>query len=100
MTTGASRISLRLDELVRALARSDLPAAEIWRRVASAAESRGVARPSYECVRRRVRDERRRRARAGPSTAEILLEVSTRARPLDAILEHVSGVGVPPLDGA
>jgi hypothetical protein len=99
MTTGASRMSVPLGDLVRALARSDLPAAEIWRRVASAAETRGIARPSYECVRQRVRDERRRRARAGPSTAEILLEVSTRARPVEAIVEHISGVGVPPLYG-
>lgn len=100
MTTGASRIAAPLGKLVCAFARTDLPAAEIWRRVGSAAERRGLARPSYECIRQLVRAERLRHALAGPSLAEVYLDVSTRVRPMQDLFDHIAGFPVAPRDGA
>jgi hypothetical protein len=50
----------RLAVLVGALDREEVPAAETWRRVCSAAERLGLPSPSYQHVRRLVRVERRR----------------------------------------
>lgn len=98
MTTGASRITPSLGRLVCAFARTELPAAEICRRVGSAAERRGLARPSYEWIRQLVRAERDRRALAGPSLAEVYLEVSARARPMEDLFDHIAGIDLAPLD--
>jgi hypothetical protein len=38
-----------------------------------------------------------RRLRRRPSTARVLVEIAYRARPPDALLDHVSGIGVPEL---
>lgn len=73
------------------------PIAEIHRRVAREAERLGLARPSYERVRTLVHESRRIRRARGPSTASVLVDVAFRVRPPDAILDHVSGVGVPDL---
>ena len=51
----------RLAVLVGALDAEDVPVAETWRRVATAAQQLGLRRPSYQHVRRLVRVERRRR---------------------------------------
>ena len=51
----------RIAVLVTELDESDVPMAETWRQVSSAAERLGMRRPSYQHVRRLVRIERRRR---------------------------------------
>jgi hypothetical protein len=85
--------------LLKALVRFDdrtVPIAEIYRRVAREADRLRLTRPSYQRIRVLLHQARRYR-RNRPSTAQVLLEVSFRARPPDAVLDHLSGVGVPSL---
>jgi hypothetical protein len=92
----APRISPRLlDALVR-IDDGRQPIAEICRRVGAEADRLGLTRPSYERLRELVHESRRLRRR-GPSTASVVVDVMVRARPPDALLAHVSGVGVPQL---
>jgi hypothetical protein len=80
-------------ELVGELQRIDdgvLSIAEVCRRVGAAAERLGLARPSYEQVRVLVH-ERRLCARRTP-TGSVLVDVALRARPPDALLDHLAGV--------
>jgi hypothetical protein len=82
--------------LLAAISRIDdgsIPIAEINRRVGARAVRLGLPRPSYECVREHVHSVRRRRKL--PSTAEVLTDVAFRVRPVDAVLDQISGVGVP-----
>jgi len=91
--TIAPRISPRL---LDALARFDdeaIPIAETNRRVGRKAEELGLPRPSYERIRELVHQIRRLRGR--PSTASVLVDVAFRARPPEALLDQLSGVGVP-----
>jgi hypothetical protein len=93
--TIAPRISPRL---IKALVRFDdraVPIAETNRRVGREAERLGLPRPSYERIREFVHEARR--IRRGPTTASVLLDVAFQARPPDAVLDHISGVGVPNL---
>jgi hypothetical protein len=83
-----------LETLVRADGPS-VPIAETCRRVGSEAERIGLTRPSYERVRLLVHESRR--IRRGPSTAKVLADVALRVRPPEAVLDHLSGVGVPEL---
>jgi len=69
------------------------PMAEVNRRVGLVAEALGLTRPSYEQV--RVLVHRARRDRLAPTTGEILLDIAFRVRPPDALVSHLSGVGVP-----
>ena len=92
----APRISPRL---LKALVRLDdrtLPIAEIYRRLAAEADRLRLTRPSYQRIRVLLHQARRIR-RLRPTTAQVLVEVAFRARPPIAILDHVSGVGVPRL---
>ena len=90
----APRISPRLlDALVR-LDDPRLPFAEINRRLGAEASRLRLPRPSYQRIRVLIHQSRRLRRR-GPSTAQVLLDVAFRTRPPIAVLEHVSGVGVP-----
>jgi hypothetical protein len=74
------------------MASSPVRVAEICRAVGARADELGTARPSYERVRMLVH---RARERGGdPTTASVLLDVAMRARPPEALLDHVSGVGV------
>jgi hypothetical protein len=57
----------------------DVPIAEIWRQVGSAAERVGIGRPSYGHVRRLVRVERRRRALERQGRAVLGKAASTMA---------------------
>ena len=82
-------------EALRRVDDGRMPIAEISRRLGQVAEGLGLLRPSYECVRVAVHEERR--WRAYPSTLQVLTEISTRARPPDALLDHLSGIGVRPL---
>jgi len=94
MPVSAPRIDPRL---VAALARLDddrLPIAEVNRRLGDLALRFGFTKPSYEQVRVLVHATRSRAI--GPTTGEVLLDIMLRARPPDALVEHLSGVGVPP----
>jgi hypothetical protein len=91
----APRISPRLLHALDRLDDRRLPIAEINRRLGAEAERLGLRRPSYERVRELV--HRLRWLRRGPSTGRVLLEISMRARPPSAFLDHVSGIGVPEL---
>ena len=74
-----------------------MPIAEVNRRVGAGAVRLGLPRPSYECVRAHFHSVRERRKL--PGTAEVLTDVVFRVRPVDAVLDHVSGVGVPTVRG-
>jgi len=85
--------------LLEALVRLDdrlVPIAEINRRVGREAERLGLRRPSYQRVRVLVHHSRRLR-RSRPTTATVLVDVTLRVRPPEAIIDHLSGVGVPTL---
>jgi hypothetical protein len=83
-----------LETLVKADSPS-VPIAETCRRVGREADRIGLARPSYERVRLLVHESRR--IRRGPSTASVLADIAFRVRPPEAVLDHVSGIGVPEL---
>ena len=95
MLTFAPTISPRLLEALVELDDRSVPIAEVSRRVGDEADRLGLTRPSYERIRVLVHESRRLRAR--PSTASILFDLATRARPPDAFLDHVAGVDVAPL---
>ena len=91
----APRISYRL---LKALVRLDdrtLSVAEIYRRLGNEADRLRLPRPSYQRI--RVLLHQARRIRRQPSTAQVLFDVCFRARPPIAVLDHLSGVGVPQL---
>jgi hypothetical protein len=83
-----------LETLVKADSPS-VPIAETCRRVGREADRIGVPRPSYERVRLLVHESRR--IRRGPRTASVLADIAFRVRPPEALLDHISGVGVPDL---
>ena len=87
-------------ELVEALVRYDKPGrpiAETCRQVGNEADRLGFTRPSYQRVRELVHESRRIRRKRGPSMASVLVDVAFRARPPEAVLDQLSGVGVPEL---
>ena len=95
MVQCAPRIDARL---VGAIARIDdgrRPIAETYREVSVIAEKLGLARPSYEQVRIVLHQLRARKR--DPAIGQILLDISFRRRPPEALLHAVSGVGVPRL---
>jgi hypothetical protein len=91
----APRISHRLLDTVVRLDDPSVPIAETYRRVADEAARLGLHRPSYQRIRVLVHESRRLRRRRGPTTTSVLLDVALRSRPPDALLDHMSGVGVP-----
>lgn len=93
MTAFAPRLPTRLVALVEMLADSGAPVAEIWRQAGAAAEELGAVRPSYEGVRRIVRD--RQRQPRYPGLGEVALDVVFRVRPPDAIAKQLAGT-LPP----
>jgi hypothetical protein len=95
MPAAAPRISRRVLEALVRLDDRRHPIAETYRRVASEAERMGYTRPSYEQIRVLIHESRR--VRRGPSTATILLDIAMQVRPPEALLDHVSGIGVPQL---
>jgi hypothetical protein len=96
VTTFAPRISPRLLEALVRLDDKRVPIAEINRRLGAEAERLGLPRPSYQRVRVLVHQSRRLR-RSRPTTASVLVDVAFRVRPPIAVLDHLSGVGVPTL---
>jgi len=93
----APRISVRLLQTLDRIDAPELPIAEINRRLGAEAWRLGLPRPSYQRVRTLLHQLRRIRARKGPGTTEILFDIALRARPTEALLDHLSGVGVPRL---
>jgi hypothetical protein len=91
----APRISPRLLVALDRLDDRWVPIAEVNRRLGVEAERLGLPRPSYQRV--RVLLHHLRRLRRRPTTAGVLWEVTLRARPPGALLNHLSGVGVPEL---
>ena len=87
MPRSATRIPQRLYRALVELDDGTRPIADLAREVAALAEEIGVPRPSYERVRVLVKEARS--IRRGPSTAEVLLDISFRARPPDALLAHM-----------
>jgi hypothetical protein len=86
-------------KLLAAIVRLDdrrLPMAEVNRRVGRAAWKLGLPKPSYQRVRQLV--HLARSIRRGPTTARVLMDVALRARPPEAIAQHLSTVGLPPYD--
>jgi hypothetical protein len=93
--TIAPRISPRLLEAIARFDDRSVPIAETSRRVGREAERLGLPRPSYERVRELV--HQLRSVRRGPSTAAVLADIAFRLRPPEALLDHLSGTGVPDL---
>jgi hypothetical protein len=91
----APRISPRLLEAIVRLDDRSVPIAETCRRVGREAERLGLPRPSYQRVRVLVHEARR--LRRGPSTSSVLVDVAFRVRPPEALVDQLSGVGVPVL---
>jgi len=91
----APRIPPRLIQALDRLDDRRVPIAEVNRRLGAEAERLGLRRPSYQRVRELV--HRLRWLRKRPTTARVLLEVALRAGPPEAVLDHLSGVGVRPL---
>lgn len=72
------------------------PVAEIWRGVGIAADRLGIARPCYERVRVLVKEQRSQKRLGGDRTRDVVLDVVSRARPIDALADHLAGVPLPP----
>jgi hypothetical protein len=89
MTACAPRIGPLLLAAVARLDDESVPIAEVHRRVASLASHLELPRPSYQQVRLLVHEHRRRGLR--PTAGEILLDVASRARPPEALLELLEG---------
>jgi hypothetical protein len=96
MAAFAPRISPQLLEALVRLDDRSVPIAEVNRRLGNEAEALALTRPSYQRIRVLVHASRRIR-RNSPTTASVLVEVAFRARPPSAVLDHLSGVGVPTL---
>jgi hypothetical protein len=95
MATFAARIPDRLYKRLVMLDDPSVPIAETCRRLGAEAERLGFTRPSYERVRVLVQQERRWSRSRGPSTTSVLIDVTFRARPPEAVLDQLSGIGVP-----
>lgn len=92
-------MSHRLVKAITVIDDGEMAYAEMTRRIAALADELGLPRPNYETVRRAVIAERRWQARKGPTTAEVLLDISFRARPPSALLDHlVDDLPGPPED--
>ena len=97
VTVFAPRIAPALVEALVSLDDRRLPIAEINRRLGEEAERLGLRRPSYQRVRELVHEIRRLQREAEPTTGSVLIDIMFRARPPEAFLDHISGVGVPKL---
>jgi hypothetical protein len=97
VTFFAPRIAPALLEALVSLDDPDLPIAEINRRLGEHAERLGLRRPSYQRVRELVHELRALKRDRGPTATQVILDILFRTRPPDALLDHISGVGVPRL---
>jgi hypothetical protein len=85
MTRCPARIDSRLLAALARIDDSERPIAETNRRLGLVADALGVERPSYERVRRLVREHRRRRIE--PGIGGVLLDIALRNRPPEAIVD-------------
>jgi hypothetical protein len=92
----AAHIPERLYRRLEELDDRSVPIAETYRRVAAQAEKWGLSRPCYERVRTLVHQSRRWKQARGPSTSTVLLDVTFRVRPPEAIVDHLAGEVLPP----
>lgn len=87
------RSAPRLDSrLVAATANADdgrRPIAETYRQVAAVAEALGLARPSYEAIRRCAHDLRQKKL--DPTIGQVLLDINFQRRPPEAIIDAIVG---------
>ncbi len=83
-------IDQRLISELERLDDRNVPIAEVCRQLGAAADRLGLPRPSYEVSRRRIHEIRR--ARTGPRTGDVALEVAFRVRPPEALLDHIAGI--------
>jgi hypothetical protein len=97
VTVFAPRISPELVKALVGLDDPEVPIAEINRRLGDEAERLGLRRPSYQRVRELVHELRELQRERGVTTRDVLLDLVFRARPPTALLDHISGVGVPRL---
>jgi hypothetical protein len=90
----APRVDSRLVAAAERLDEPGVPVAETNRRLGIVAAELGLKKPSYEQVRIIVKRARRN----GPTatTGDVLLEIAFRARPPDALIDHLVGT-LPPL---
>jgi hypothetical protein len=94
----APRIPRRLLEALVRLDDRAVPIAETCRRVGAEADRLGLTRPSYQRIRVLVHEARR--AKRGPTTTDVLLDVVLGALPPDAIINHAVGLPLPRWRGA
>ena len=85
MPAGAPRIEPLLLAAIERLDDDALPIAEVYRRVAALAGEVGLARPSYEQIRKRVHEHRLRGL--APTAGRIVLDVALKKRPPHALLD-------------
>jgi hypothetical protein len=97
-TSFAPRIPPKVLEVIVRADDRRLPIAEVNRRVGREAQRLGHAKPSYQRVRQLVHQARR--IRRGPTTTSVLVDVALRVRPPEALVDHLSGIGLPPFDEA
>jgi hypothetical protein len=88
----APRISPRLLVALDWIDDHSLPIAEVNRRLGEEAARLGLPRPSYQRVRELV--HKLRWMKRQTTTVGVLWDVALRARPPEALLDHISGVGV------
>ena len=89
MPASAPRISECLVAAIAKLDKPGRPIADVHRGVGEIAELIGLHRPSYQQVRvivHHLRDRRR-----DPSLGQVLLDISFRVKPPEAILDALSG---------
>lgn len=89
MTAAAPRIGPTLLAAIERLDDTELPIAEVHRRVAALAGHLGCSRPSYEQIRVLVHEHRTRGL--APTAGQVLLDVFLRTRPPHALLELLDG---------
>jgi hypothetical protein len=92
----APRIPPKLLEAIVRIDDRRLPIAEVNRRVGRAAWKLGLPKPSYQRVRELVHAARS--IRRAPTTVGVIMDVALRVRPPDALIDHLSTVGLPPYD--
>jgi len=89
VTAAAPRIGPTLLAAIERLDDTELPIAEVHRRVAALADHLGCSRPSYEQIRVLVHEHRTRGL--APTAGQVLLDVFLRTRPPHALLELLDG---------
>jgi hypothetical protein len=93
MPRSAPRLDARLVVATANVDDSRRPIADTYRQVAVVAEALGLARPSYESIRRIVHQVRVRKR--DPTIAQVLLEINFRRRPPQAIVSALAGTARP-----